>query len=331
MTSLMDVSKTMNIVIVSDDNYVQHAGVMLTSLFETNSEHHFRVFLLTDGISDENKDRINRLCGAYGNLIEIHIPEKELFDNGGIDIKSLNSGIWNPMIYYKLFIPRILPDDVDRCLFLDVDMVVADDISPLYNADLNPGNVIAAVEDVISCLQRKEALGMDISQPYINSGVMVCDVDLWRRLENEKPIFDFVKEWSDRIINEQDVIAVYFGGRIKLLPLRWNMVGCNYLRQRFVFPKYYSELTEARRHPAIHHFCTLIQPWYADSPHPYRKLYLDYLKKYPSVSDEPISLNFPYKKTKKTGMQRLRNRIGRILNLFDIIRQPGYVLHRIRY
>lgn len=327
----MDVSETLNIVIVSNDNYIQHAGVLLTSLFETNRKQHFRVFLLTDGISSANGERLKRLIIAYGNQIEIHIPEKELFDNGGIDIKSLNSGIWNPMIYYKLFIPRILPSDVGRCLFLDVDMVVVDDILPLYNVNLNTGNVIAAVEDVISCVQRKETLGMDISQPYVNSGVMVCDVDLWRSLENEKPIFDFVKEWSDRIINEQDVIAVYFTGKIKLLPIRWNMVGCNYLRQRFVFPKYYVELTEARRHPAIHHFCTLIQPWYADSPHPYRKLYVKYLRIYASVISEPVFLKFPYKKTPKTLVQRLRNQIGRLLNLFDIIRQPGYVLHRIRY
>lgn len=327
----MDVSKTLNIVIVSNDNYIQHSGVMLTSLFETNSEQHFRVFLLTDGVSLANESRLRKLVAKYENEIEILIPKYELINDNQIDIKSLNSGKWNSMIYYKLFIPRILPQEVSRCLFLDVDMVVVDNLRPLYEVSMTNGEIIAAVEDVISCMERKEILGMESTHPYINSGVMVCDVSRWRAEEKQRPIFQFIMDWSSKIINEQDVIALYMKDKIKLLPLRWNMVGCNYLRQRYVFPKYYCELAEARKHPAIHHFCTLIQPWFADSPHPYRKLYKKYLKRYSKIISENISLQFPYKKERKTRLQRVRNGIGRILNFFDILRQPGYVLHKLRY
>lgn len=327
----MDASEIINVVIVSDDNYIQHAGVMLTSLFESNRGNHFRVFLLTDGISAENSERMRLLTCTYGNSFEVHIPEKEIKKSHDIKINSLNSGSWNSMIYYKLFIPDILPSDVKRCLFLDVDMVVVDDIKPLYDTELKNSEAIAAVEDVVSCMQRKEILGMEASQYYINSGVMVCNIELWRNMEKDRPIWNFVQEYSEIIINEQDIIALYFSGKIKLLPIRWNMVGCNYLRQTYVFPKYYKELSNARRHPAIHHFCTLIQPWYADSPHPYRKLYVRYLKKYSRVISERISLKFPYKNAPKSGLQRLRHYVGRILNFLDIVRQPEYVLHWLKY
>lgn len=320
----------MNVVIVSNDAYVQHAAVMLTSLFETNRESDFRVFLLTDGLSDENKSRLGYLCQVYGNELEIHLPENELC-HIGTDISSLNSSRWNRMIYYKLFMPIILPTDVERCLFLDVDMVVVDDIKPLYNINFGDGNVIAAVEDVTSCILRKRALGMGDSDAYINSGVMMCDISAWRKRESEYPIFNFVYEWSDKIINEQDVLAVYMHDRIKLLPIRWNMVGCNYLRKKFVFPQYYGQLSEARKHPAIHHFCTLIQPWFADSPHPYRSLYKKYLIVYAKKVGVKVNLRFPFKNRPKTMIQTLRHDFGRLLNLFDIIRQPGYVLHKIRY
>lgn len=327
----MDDSKKINIVIVSDDNYVQHAGVMLTSLFESNCEHHFRVFMITDGISSTNKSRLERLVIQYQNNIEFLTPSDESKKKISLDINSLNSGKWNPMIYYKLFIPHILPQEVTRCIFLDVDMVIVDDLMPLYETYLNKGEIIAAVEDVVSCIPRKEILGMNPTQPYINSGVMLCDVTRWREEENKRPIFQFVSEWSSKIINEQDVIAVYMKDKIKLLPIRWNMVGCNYLRQRFVFPKYYPELTEARKYPAIHHFCTLVQPWYADSPHPYRNLYVKYLKIYSKRISENISLRFPYKGKKKSFTHQIRHSIGRILNLLNIVKQPGYVLHKLRY
>lgn len=320
----------MNIVIVSNDAYTQHAAVMLTSLFESNNDVNFHVFLLTDGISDVNQTRLMCLCQSYGNSLEVLMPEKELYQIG-LDISSLNSSSWNSMIYYKLFMPIILPEDVSRCLFLDVDMVVVDDLTLLYKTELGNDNVIAAVEDVISCQQRKEVLGLNESEPYVNSGVMVCDIDKWRSEEKERPIFRFVQEWSDKIINEQDVLAIYMRDKIKLLPIRWNMVGCNYLRQKYVFPQYYSQLSRARKHPAIHHFCTLIQPWYADSPHPYRQLYKKYLKIYSKTVGCRVNLNFPYKNQRKSLSQRIRHQIGRILNLFDIISQPGYVLHKFRY
>ena len=40
-----------NIVIVADERYIQHSAVMLTSLFYTNREKKFIIYLLTDGIS----------------------------------------------------------------------------------------------------------------------------------------------------------------------------------------------------------------------------------------------------------------------------------------
>ena len=321
----------MNIVIVANDGYVQHGAVMLTSLFETNKGCQFLVFLFTDGISDENRSRLETLCRCYGNLFEVHTPEEELKSSHGVDISKLPSGKWSTMVYYKLFMPIVLPSDVERCLFLDVDMIVVDNIKPLYNISLNNNAIIAAVEDVVSCIPRKEALGLNSEDHYFNSGVMVCDIAEWRKEEHRRPIFNFVLKWSDRAINEQDDLAVYMKGRIQLLPIRWNMVACNYLRQRFVFPKYYSELKEARKHPAIHHFCTMTQPWFADSPHPYRHLYPKYLKVYGEKIGVEMNLQFPYKNAPRSVYQRLRNHVGRILNLFDIIKQPGYILHKIRY
>ena len=319
----------MNVVIVADEGYIQHAGVMLTSLFETNKGCRIRVFLLTNGISDDNQRRLECLCKAYGNSIEICQPDSQLSQY--CDIDKLNSSNWSKMIYYKLFMPHILPLEVERCLFLDVDMVVVDNLNELYNIPLNPNAIIAAVEDVISCLPRKDTLGLSETDPYINSGVMVCDIARWREEENNHPIFDFVIEHSNVFVNEQDVIATYMKGRIQLLPIKWNMVGCNYLRKKFVFPKYYAELSDARKHPAIHHFCTLIQPWYADSPHPYKHLYTRYLGIYAHITGAPVNMKLPYKTKPKTFLQKVRHFIARTLNAFDIIKQPGYVLHKFRY
>lgn len=41
-----------NIVIVANEAYIQHAAVMLCSLFETNKGKQFDIYLLTDGIKN---------------------------------------------------------------------------------------------------------------------------------------------------------------------------------------------------------------------------------------------------------------------------------------
>ena len=115
---------------------------MLTSLFETNKGCRIRVFLLTNGISDDNQRRLECLCKAYGNSIEICQPDSQLSQY--CDIDKLNSSNWSKMIYYKLFMPHILPLEVERCLFLDVDMVVVDNLNELYNIPLNPNAIIGS-------------------------------------------------------------------------------------------------------------------------------------------------------------------------------------------
>ena len=90
-------------------------------------------------------------------------------------------------MYLKLFMPLVIPQSEKRCLFLDVDMIVNDDIRSLYEMDLG-GSALAATEDIPDCVQFRPRLNLKETDYYINSGVMVCDLDLWRRLYNEKDI-----------------------------------------------------------------------------------------------------------------------------------------------
>lgn len=57
----------MNVVIVADDGYIQHAGVMLTSLFETNKGCRIRVFCLQMAF----QTIINVVWNAFARLMEI--------------------------------------------------------------------------------------------------------------------------------------------------------------------------------------------------------------------------------------------------------------------
>lgn len=306
-----------NIVIVANEGYVQHAGVMLCSLFETNKTKRFGVYLLTDGISATSSTMLKELCENYNSRLIVKLPEEDLGSVLGVNLKDLPVGQWNTMMYYKLFIPTVLPREIDRCLFLDVDIIINDDISELYNWRLGEA-VIAAAEDMPDCVEIKRRIGLSQEDKYINSGVMVCDLEKWREEERKNHIFGFVKSVESIIINEQDVIALYFRKKLSFLPIRWNMTTFYFLRKPKIFDKYLPDLYEAKRNPGIIHFAAPIKPWFKDCTHPYRHLYKKYLqitqwREWKFVNWEQLS---PRK--------RLNKIIKNLLNEYNILKEPLY-------
>lgn len=259
-----------NIVIVSNEGYIQHAAVMLVSLFTMNKDKHFVIYLLTDGITNATEDKLREVCDA-------HQADLKVIKCGIDNLGDFPVGQWNPIMYFKLLIPQLLPSTEKRCLFLDVDMVVHDDITSLYEWNLGD-KVIAAAEDMPDCVAFKPRLGLKDTDLCINSGVMVCDLEKWRLMEQKQPIMAYATNIISIIVNEQDVLACYFRDKIALLPIRWNMTTFYFNRKPKIFLKYLPELEAAKRFPGIIHFAAPIKPWFKDSQHPYRKLYKKYLK-----------------------------------------------------
>ena len=307
--------QTYNIVCVSDENYIQHMAVMLCSLFENNKNNIFCIYLLTPNISQVSKQRLTKLCKYYNSELIIYVCPID-------KMSHLPTGRWNTIMYMKLLIPQLLPSDTERCLFLDVDMIINEDITELYHINL-ANNIIAATEDIPDCVHIKKRLGLPQNEVYINSGVMVCNLKAWRKLETQFPIFDFVHSITDKIQNEQDVIALYFRGKLEIIPIRWNMVIFYFNRVPKIFPKYLPELQEAKRYPAIIHFAAPIKPWFRDSQHPYAYLYKKYFCTYAKLLNIEVNLHFPYGE-KLTQRKRFNKNIRNLLNRIGIIKDAGY-------
>lgn len=301
-----------NIVIVANDGYIQHSAVMLCSLFGTNKNKRFRIFLFTTDITQDNEQKLNDLVSNYNSELVV----RRISLDG---ISDLPVGMWVTFMYLKLFIPTELPSDVDRCLFLDSDMIIHDDIDTLYNWDLK-NNVLAAAEDNPDGEQHKERLGLTTKDVYINSGVMVCDIAAWREMETHRPIFDYARSIASMIMNEQDVIAKYFVGKINILPIRWNMVTHYFLRKPKIYDKYLSQLSESRKHPGIIHFCAPIKPWFKDCNHPYGYTYNKFLNK-----TRWCEYKYPFFENLTTA-KRMKKKIRALLNKLYIIRDDMYLI-----
>lgn len=276
----MNTQTMYNILCIADENYAQHAAVMLCSLLETNRDKTFRVFLMTFQMQERTKRQLHEVVESRGS--ELTIIEDN-YEGAGIETLKCDTGVkaWNPIMYLKLLIPKYVPQDIDRFLFLDVDIVVNHDISPLYNIELC-SNIIAACEDYEFCGVHKSRLGFPEDELYVNSGVMVVDLKAWRSKLVEMPMFEFLQEWKDIIHDDQDAFALYCRGKIMLLPSnQWNATTFFFEHRPRILSKYLNEVEIVRKEPYIIHFCEPIKPWFKECKHPYRKLYQKYLNMTP--------------------------------------------------
>lgn len=284
-----------NIVCIANEAYAQHTAVMLASLINQNPQKLFRIFLMTYTMSKNTKQKLQQVVKGHG---ELHILEDDYTDSEIMALKSETSTkSWNSIMYLKLLIPQKLPTDVERFLFLDVDMIIYHNIEELYHTNLK-GCILAACDDYKYQQAHRSRLGLKKTEEYINSGVMVVDLTAWRKKEKQCPMIKFLEGYKEILNNDQDGFALYFRGEIKLLPNKWNVTTFYFEQSPRILDKYLPEVNELRHHPFIIHFCEPIKPWFADCKHPYRYLYKKYLKQTPWVDYHfpffihPLSVKF---------------------------------------
>ena len=106
-----------NILVNINKGYVKHFLVMMNSLATSNPESEFDVYIMHTDLDDETKAHILTKIKPNINPIYIYM-DKSLF-KGAPKVKR-----YPYEIYYRIFAPIMLPESVERILYLDSDLVV---------------------------------------------------------------------------------------------------------------------------------------------------------------------------------------------------------------
>lgn len=102
-------------------------------------------------------------------------------------------------MYYRLLSPLILPQKVERVLYLDPDMLIINPLRPLWELNLY-GKVFAAAAHtgLTEMANGINQMRLETKHEYFNSGVMLIDLNATRKLVTAEDVFACVKE------NERD-------------------------------------------------------------------------------------------------------------------------------
>ena len=272
-----------NIVCATDDKYVPYCGVMLTSLFENNKDGNVDVYIMIDKpLQERNREKFAELANRYGTNISYCVVDKQFLEN--FPLKGDGVDHWSIVTYYRLYAAELLPETVDKVLYLDCDIIVDDSLRELFDMDWD-GIAAGVVPDM--CTEWTgyyERLGYDRSKGYFNAGVMLMNLDYWRKHGTGQQCLDWLADNYDKVFNnDQDVLNVVLADKKKTLPITYNYQ--IQLRMPYFFNTFSKGLKEEvlkTRHPVIIHYAAELKPWMAyyysypfnDVWHKYKKMSL---------------------------------------------------------
>ncbi len=282
----------MNILYTFNDGFVPQVGAGIASVCENNkSVKKIHFYLVYFDVNSKNKKELEKLIRKYKR--EVTIIELNSLDEY-FDFDFDTNG-WNPIVLSRLLLDKILPESLDRVLYLDGDTIVRGSLSELWNIDFNGKTIGMSIEPTID-KNRIKVLNMG-NKPYYNAGVLMVDLNRWRKIKAGDKIIKYYKKFDGKLFaNDQDAINGAMKDEIIIISPKYNFYNIfnqysySFLKKQMCPVEYISKevFDDAVNDPVIIHYLGEERPWRKGNTHKYRSDYKKYLSitKWKNTADE---------------------------------------------
>lgn len=199
-------------------------------------------------------------------------------------LEGLYTNDWHRLpIYFRLLMDQLVPDDWDRLLYLDSDVLVQADLGRLWRTPIGDGVALGVIDFRVPTVWWRDelrdvytdALHLPPETPYCNSGVMLLNLKAWRAENIGQRSLAFLRQYPDHTYYpDQDALNAIIAGRWTLVDPRWNVALSavpyyGYPDQET--PAMRDEQTCLLNDPFIIHYTGPSKPWH----HLYRREFSD--------------------------------------------------------
>ena len=198
----------MNILMASDNNYVPPCMALIQSIVDNNNTEIVVWYLHTD-LTDKNICRLKALSQKKTCQINFIQVEDDLFKDAPI------GSHFTKEMYYRILAGELLPETVNKILYLDSDIIIKGNIEEFYNRSFveNNNKQLAIVcPDAISETKSVEyhlRLNIPMEKIYFNSGVLLLNLDMMREIVKLEEVFDYISSNHEKLyLPDQDVLNV---------------------------------------------------------------------------------------------------------------------------
>lgn len=236
------------------DNYSSIVAVTLQSFVDHHTnESAFTFHLVSEALSADNLDYLRRVIAQRSSWQLLYHPIEEK------NLAHIPTGPFTIHAWYRIFLDQLLPEEVEKVLYLDADTLIASSIDELFQIPLENVAIGAAKDQQNFITATKQRIGLPQQHTYVCSGVLLMNLSYWREHNIAQQILDWAIANAHRLgCPDQDAINVVLREKTVVLPAKWGIIAKNFLYDAFYQTE---EAAEAYHHPCIIHYAGCA-PWY---------------------------------------------------------------------
>ena len=202
----------MNICVTLNNKYAKFLFVMLKSLIDTNGEGH-NIFILYESIDNIIINKLEEFINNY------HCRIVWIKENSKKYMNFPMKNNWSYETYFILRIHELLPDEIDRVLYLDVDTIICEKLENLYNINFEDCYIAArkVVPEDNNCTNEYVA-----GKTFINSGVVMMNL---RKMRSEICFRDYLnaaKQMKYNFYMDEALLSYVMLGKIRFISYKYN-------------------------------------------------------------------------------------------------------------
>lgn len=260
-----------NILTSINKNFIKYFLATIRSLADSNPNCEFTVYILQSAIPQEDKQFITDKFPPKFTPVFLDVDESYF--------KGMPcSKRWPHETFYRLMVTKLLPENVDKVLYLDGDIIVHGNIDELYDTDFK-GNLFVGCMQVNKLLNFFNCLRLNAFPNYkfVNAGVLLINVaQLKKELDLDK-IAKFIRRNKMRLaMLDQDVLFKFFGNKMLVVDrYKYNLAD----RHITAYNKRHKnkiDLNWIEKNNVIIHYLGRNKPWKDN----YKGILKDYYLKY---------------------------------------------------
>jgi lipopolysaccharide biosynthesis glycosyltransferase len=252
----------------ADSNYLLQAAVLIRSISLTQKSD-VEFFVIGNGWSKSEISKIENLSTKTMSVKVLQTDNLQLSDI------RLGRGFPHATLY-NILAPSVFLEDFSRALYLDADMVVTQDLTELWNTNLRTpvgavldAHIVWVASPSMWRPWREECLSP--LTPYLNTGMMLIDLEAWRNEELTNRCMNLMEKYSLPCV-DQDALNLTLKGNFDQLHPRFNSMPYHHLKMfRYLDTVETNErIGEAILYPSIIHYhrSFLGKPWTYFCTHP---------------------------------------------------------------
>lgn len=247
----------MNLLFTLNKKYIPQLIILLKSIIKSNPDTKFNVYIISKDLNELDLSKINENF-QNENLVFSLIK----FDDTEL-ITSPTSRRYPLEIYYRLFASKVLPNNIDRILYLDPDIVVINKLDELYNMDFEDNYFIGATH-VRGFLRKLNEIRVRAPKDahYINTGVMLMNIERLRLEQKIEEVYEYIeKNKNNFTLPDQDILCGLYGDRVKLINQYIYNLSDRMIVIKNITSKDKIDLNWVKYNTVIIHYCGRNKPW----------------------------------------------------------------------